>query len=176
MDFRQLEYFLAIVDQGGFQRAAATLYVSQPTLSQSVQSLERDLGSSLFHRIGRRAVLTQAGTAFMEPARAAVRGLELARASVGTVHELRGGALDIASMPSQAVEPLTGLIQRFSARRTRPAGPPRPTRRARPALPALPTRPTLPTRPFRRPITDTYQGHRQSVLDAAAVGLLQSGP
>lgn len=116
MDVRQLEYFLAIVDHGGFNRAASALYLSQPTLSQSIQSLERDLGSSLFHRIGRRAVLTQAGEALVEPARAAVRSLELARASVGTVRELRGGALDVAAMPSQAVEPLAGLIQRFSSR------------------------------------------------------------
>lgn len=116
MDVRQLEYFLAIVDQGGFNRAAAALYLSQPTLSQSVQSLERELGSTLFHRIGRRAVLTQEGQSLVEPARAAVRSLELARASVGAVQALRAGALDIAAMPSQAVEPLSALVRRFSAR------------------------------------------------------------
>ncbi|MEY9855995.1 DNA-binding transcriptional LysR family regulator [Catenulispora sp. GAS73] len=116
MDVRQLEYFLAIVDSGGFSRAATALYVSQPSLSQAMQALERDLGSDLFHRIGRRAVLTEAGTALIEPARAAVRSLELARASVGTVQALRGGALDIAAMPSQAVEPLSTLIQRFAVR------------------------------------------------------------
>lgn len=116
MDIRQLEYFLGIVDHGGFNRAATALYVSQPSLSQAIQALERDLGCSLFHRIGRTAVLTQSGTALVEPARAAVRGLELARASVGTVRALRGGALDIAAMPSQAVEPLSGLIERFAVR------------------------------------------------------------
>jgi DNA-binding transcriptional LysR family regulator len=116
MDIRQLEYFLAIVDQGGFNRAASALYLSQPSLSQAVQALERDLGSSLFHRIGRRAVLTEAGTALIEPARAAVRSLETARASVAAVHELREGRLDIAAMPSQAVEPLTTMIHAFHGR------------------------------------------------------------
>ncbi|WP_043456564.1 LysR family transcriptional regulator [Streptomyces fulvoviolaceus] len=116
MDIRQLEYFLAIVDHGGFNRAASALYLSQPSLSQAVQTLERDLGSSLFHRIGRRAVLTEAGTALIEPARAAVRSLETARASVAAVHELREGRLDIAAMPSQAVEPLTTMIRTFSGR------------------------------------------------------------
>ncbi|MFH8452888.1 LysR family transcriptional regulator [Streptomyces fungicidicus] len=116
MDIRQLEYFLAIVDSGGFNRAATALYVSQPSLSQAVRSLERDLGSDLFHRVGRRAVLTEAGRALIEPARAAVRSLETARASVASVHELRTGRLDIASMPSQAVEPLTTLIRDFSRR------------------------------------------------------------
>ncbi|MEV0445919.1 LysR family transcriptional regulator [Streptomyces spectabilis] len=114
MDVRQLEYFLAIVDRGGFNRAAAALYVSQPSLSQAVRALERDIGTELFHRIGRRAVLTEAGRALIEPARSAVRSLETARASVAAVRELREGRLDIASMPSQAVEPLTTLIRAFS--------------------------------------------------------------
>ncbi|MFI1104608.1 LysR family transcriptional regulator [Streptomyces melanogenes] len=116
MDIRQLEYFLAIVDRGGFHRAASALYVSQPSLSQAVRALERDLGSELFHRIGRRAVLTEAGLALIEPAREAVRSLATARASVAAVHELREGRLDVASMPSQAVEPLTSLVSAFSRR------------------------------------------------------------
>ncbi|MEN2416703.1 LysR family transcriptional regulator [Streptomyces rimosus] len=116
MDIRQLEYFLAIVDQGGFHRAASALYVSQPSLSQAVRALERDLGGELFHRIGRRAVLTEAGRALIEPARAAVRGLATARASVAAVHELRTGRVEVAAMPSQAVEPLTSMIRAFSGR------------------------------------------------------------
>lgn len=113
MDVRQLEYFLAVVDHGGFNRAATALYLSQPSLSQAIRALERDLGSDLFDRIGRRVVLTDAGTALIEPARAAVRGLELARASVESVHGLRTGRVRIAAMPSQAVAPLTGMISRF---------------------------------------------------------------
>ncbi|MFJ9381777.1 LysR family transcriptional regulator [Streptomyces sp. NPDC101455] len=113
MDVRQLEYFLAVVDHGSFNRAATALYLSQPSLSQAVRALERDLGSDLFHRIGRRVVLTDAGTALIEPARTAVRGLELARASVESVHGLRSGRVQIAAMPSQAVAPLTGMIGRF---------------------------------------------------------------
>ncbi|MFK0293249.1 LysR family transcriptional regulator [Streptomyces sp. NPDC090442] len=116
MDIRQLEYFLAIVDQGGFHRAASALYVSQPSLSQAIRGLERDLGGELFHRIGRRAVLTEAGQALIEPARAAVRSLATARASVAAVRELRTGRLDVASMPSQAVEPLTTMVRAFGER------------------------------------------------------------
>ncbi|WP_320783477.1 LysR family transcriptional regulator [Streptomyces sp. CRN 30] len=116
MDILRLRYFLAIVDSGGFNRAAAVLYVSQPSLSQAIRTLERDLGTELFHRIGRRAVLTEAGRALIGPAREAVRSLETARASVESVHELRTGRLDVASMPSQAIEPLTTLIRSFSDR------------------------------------------------------------
>ncbi|NEA97634.1 LysR substrate-binding domain-containing protein [Streptomyces sp. SID13726] len=116
MDIRQLRYFLAIVDHGGFNRAATALYVSQPALSQTVRSLERDLGTELFHRIGKRVVLTEAGTALIEPARAAVRGVETARASVDAVRDLRSGRLDIAAMPSPAVEPLTSMVRDFTGR------------------------------------------------------------
>lgn len=116
MDIRQLKYFLAIVDHGGFNRAATALYVSQPALSQTVQSLERDLGAALFHRIGKRALLTEAGTALIEPARTAVRSMETVRASVDAVQELRTGRLDIAAMPSPAVEPLTSMVRDFGSR------------------------------------------------------------
>ncbi|MFG2994977.1 LysR family transcriptional regulator [Streptomyces sp. NPDC048340] len=116
MDFRQLTYFLAIVDHGGFSRAAAALYVSQPSLSQAIQVLERELDSSLFHRVGRKVVLTEAGAALVPPAREALRALELARAGVGAVRELRAGRLEITSMPSPAIDPLSGMIQRFSER------------------------------------------------------------
>ncbi|MFE4258923.1 LysR family transcriptional regulator [Streptomyces sp. NPDC056883] len=116
MDFRQLTYFLAIVDHGGFTRAAAALYVSQPSLSQAIHVLERDVGSSLFHRMGRKVVLTEAGAALVAPARDALRALELARAGVGAVRELRAGRLEIAAMASPAMEPLSTMIQRFTDR------------------------------------------------------------
>lgn len=116
MDFRQLTYFLAIVDQGGFSRAAAALYVSQPSLSQAIQGLERDVGSSLFHRMGRKVVLTEAGSALVPRAREALHALELARASVGAVRELRGGRLEIAAMASPTIEPLSTMVQRFTER------------------------------------------------------------
>ncbi|KUM99514.1 LysR family transcriptional regulator [Streptomyces yokosukanensis] len=119
MDVRQLEYFLAVVDHGGVNRAASALYLSQPSLSQAVRALERDLGSDLFHRIGRRLVLTEAGTALIQPARDAVRSLQLARATVESVQGLHHGQVDIAAMPSQAIEPLTTMIRTFG--RSHPA-------------------------------------------------------
>ncbi|MET7402206.1 LysR family transcriptional regulator [Dactylosporangium sp. NPDC005572] len=77
MDTRQIRYFLAVVDHGGFGRAAAALDVAQPTLSQSVKSLERDLGAGLFHRAAHGVVLTAAGRAFLAPARQLMRGVAL---------------------------------------------------------------------------------------------------
>ncbi|KZB81008.1 LysR family transcriptional regulator [Amycolatopsis regifaucium] len=115
MDARQLRYFLAVVDAGSVHRAAERLYVAQPSVSQALRALERDLGSLLFHRTGRRLVLTAAGHALVPPAREVMRGLDLARATVEAVDGLLGGELIIASMPSQSVSPLAGLIAAFAA-------------------------------------------------------------
>jgi DNA-binding transcriptional LysR family regulator len=114
VDARQLEYFLAVVDHGGVSRAAAALYVAQPSLSQALRTLEHDLGQPLFHRIGRRLVLNDAGRALVEPARQVVRGLATARSSVDSVGGLAVGRVEIAATPSQAVEPLASLIKTFT--------------------------------------------------------------
>ncbi|ALG11238.1 LysR family transcriptional regulator [Kibdelosporangium phytohabitans] len=116
MDARQLEYFLAVVDHGGVNRAASALFLTQPSLSQAIRALERDLGQELFHRVGRRLVLTDSGRALVEPARDVIRGLAVARDSVSGVGGLVTGRVEIAAMPSQAVEPLSGMIKLFTER------------------------------------------------------------
>ncbi|SER81418.1 regulatory helix-turn-helix protein, lysR family [Lentzea albida] len=111
MDVRQLRYFLAVVDHGSVNKAAAVLHVAQPSLSQAIRALERDLGVDLFRRVGRRLVLADAGEALIGPARQVVRVLATARASVDEVAGLRVGRVEIAAMPSQAVEPLARIVQ-----------------------------------------------------------------
>jgi len=110
MDARQLLYFLAVADNGSFNRAAAALHLAQPSLSQAIRNLERELGVLLFHRIGRRIELTEAGWLMIEPARQVIRDLETARATMESVKGLRTGRLEIASMPSPAVQPLSAMI------------------------------------------------------------------
>ena len=64
-----IRYFLAVVDQGTFSRAARQANVSQPTLSVGVAKLESLLGEALFERTTRRTSLTSAGTRFLPHAR-----------------------------------------------------------------------------------------------------------
>jgi DNA-binding transcriptional LysR family regulator len=110
VDARQLEYFLAVADHGSFNRAAASLYLAQPSLSQAIRNLERELDVLLFHRIGRRIELTEAGRAMIEPARQVLRDLDTVRATAESAQGLRTGRLEIASMPSPAVQPLSTMI------------------------------------------------------------------
>lgn len=64
-----LRYFLAVVDQGNFSRAAAHCNVSQPTLSVGIAKLERTLERQLFSRSNQRVQLTEAGSRFLSHAR-----------------------------------------------------------------------------------------------------------
>ena len=64
-----VHYFLAVMDQGNFSRAAQQCRVSQPTLSVGIAKLETLVGHVLFHRTNRRVELTAAGTTFAHHAR-----------------------------------------------------------------------------------------------------------
>ena len=69
MDRYLLRYFLAVIDQGNFSRAAQHCNVSQPTLSAGIAKLEGQLGRTLFHRSNKRVELTEAGASLARHAR-----------------------------------------------------------------------------------------------------------
>jgi DNA-binding transcriptional LysR family regulator len=114
MDVRQLTYFLAVVDHGSFTRAAEQLIIAQPSLSQTIKGLERELGVPLFHRIGRRVVLSEAGQELVGPARVVVRDLDAAQAAIDDLKKVRSGRLDVVAMPSPGIEPLTAMIAAYT--------------------------------------------------------------
>ena len=61
MDFKRLEYFCTLVEFGSFSKAATSLHMSQPPLSQRIRELEEELGVTLIHRTSRSFQLTPAG-------------------------------------------------------------------------------------------------------------------
>ena len=116
MDARQLEYFLAIVDHGGFSRAAQHLRIAQPSLSQTIAGLEREVGVALFHRIGRSVVLNTAGRELIEPARQVLRDLRTALATMDSLTGLQRGTVELLTMPAPGIEPMATLTHRFTSR------------------------------------------------------------
>ena len=116
MDERKLQYFIAVVDEGGVTRAAQRLHVAQPSLSQALRALEDELAVKLFHRVGRGLRLTSAGDAFVGPARQIVRAVDDARSAVSGVIELRTGSVEIAALPTLAVDPMATLVGSFRER------------------------------------------------------------
>ena len=94
MDLKDMEYFIAIADCGGFSEAARHLHMAQPPLSIRMKKLEEELGTPLFLRKNRRIYLTDAGSLFY---RRASTILSLSRStasevnSVGKTNTLRIG-------------------------------------------------------------------------------------
>jgi LysR family transcriptional regulator, carnitine catabolism transcriptional activator len=116
MELRQVEYVVGVVEHGGFTRAAEALHVTQPALSEGIARLEHELGVELFHRVGRRAVISAAGEAFLEPARQLLRDRAVITTSVAAVVGLDAGRLDLVALPTLAVEPLAPLVGDFRRR------------------------------------------------------------
>lgn len=116
MELRHLRYFVLVAEELSFTAAAHRLRVAQPSLSQQVRDLEREVGTALLSRTSRRVELTPAGAAFLEQARAilaqAVRAAEQARAiGLGLV-----GSLDIGLTGSVLLGPLGPLVAAFGER------------------------------------------------------------
>lgn len=81
-DFRQLRYFIAVAEELSFTRAAERLHLSQPPLSQQIQSLEKDLGVRLLERNRRNVALTTPGKLFLVQARQILTSADTARTQV----------------------------------------------------------------------------------------------
>lgn len=113
MELHQLRYFVAVAESNNFSKGAAVCDVAQPSLSQQIQKLEREVGRRLFDRLGRTVALTDAGRALLPRARrilAEVEGVE--RGVADEVDEGRG-TLTIGAIPTVAPFLLPGAVSRF---------------------------------------------------------------
>ncbi len=102
MEFNQLRYVCAIAETGSFSRAAERCQVAQPSLSQQVLKLEKDLGTKLFDRLGRSIRLTEAGRAFLPHARSILGQMEMARTSVANSCADVRGSVAVGVIPTIA--------------------------------------------------------------------------
>jgi DNA-binding transcriptional LysR family regulator len=116
MNLRQLQYLLAIADEGSFTRAAEQLLVAQPSLSQQIKSLEHELGGPLLERLPTGVRLTAAGKAFLPEARAAVAHAERARRNARSALGLEAGELEVATVTSVAFGVLPPAFERWHER------------------------------------------------------------
>ncbi len=93
MDFRQLQYFVKVVQEKSFSRAAEQLYVSQPALSKTISGLEEELGTRLILRNSRKFVLTAHGKTLYEKSRGIISDYEnLQEYAAKLVHD-NGGTI-----------------------------------------------------------------------------------
>jgi DNA-binding transcriptional LysR family regulator len=106
----QLEYVVAIAEEGSYTAASTRLAIAQPSLSQQVAALEKELGCQLFERLHRGVRLTPAGRAFLPEARATVLAARRARRAVRAATQLEGGTLEIATLGSMAIGVLPDAV------------------------------------------------------------------
>jgi DNA-binding transcriptional LysR family regulator len=113
---RRLSYFLSVVEEGSFTRAALRMHVSQPSLSQQVRALELEVGGELLERLPRSVRLTAAGKAFLPHAQIAVRAAERAQQAARSALDLETGELELSTVRSIAAGILPELIQAWRQR------------------------------------------------------------
>src|SRR5438045_8583220 len=110
---RQLEYFVAVVDEGSFTRAAEILHVTQPGLSHQFQALERELGGPLLERLPRGVRLTPAGRAMLPHARASITHAEIAASAARRASGAGTGELFLATLYSISVGVLPSALRHW---------------------------------------------------------------
>ena len=95
MQLRHLRYFVRIVEAGSFSRAAATIHVAQPALSQQIAELEEELGVSLLHRSARGVRPTAAGETLYREAAAILQQIEQLPGKVRSTGGEAAGAVNL---------------------------------------------------------------------------------
>jgi DNA-binding transcriptional LysR family regulator len=108
MELRHLRYLVAVVDEGGFTRAAQALHVAQPGISSQLKQLERELGQQLLERSAQGVRLTAAGKAVLPYARAALSAADGVRQTIDQLTGLLNGDLAVGTVASFAA-PRFGL-------------------------------------------------------------------
>jgi LysR family hydrogen peroxide-inducible transcriptional activator len=116
MEMHQLRYFVAVAQAQNFSRAAEACFVSQPSLSQQVAKLERELGRRLLDRLGRRVRLTDAGRQLLDSAQAILTMTEDAKRRLIDDADLAGCRLAVGAIPTIAPYLLPAVVKRFKKR------------------------------------------------------------
>ncbi|MEU6824288.1 LysR substrate-binding domain-containing protein [Streptomyces atriruber] len=116
MQFQQLHYFVAVAETRHFTRAAEEVHVSQPSLSQQIRSLEKELGAELFSRARGNITLTDAGEALLPLARRILADADTARIEVQELAQLRRGRIRLGATPSVCTGLLPDVLRAFHDR------------------------------------------------------------
>ena len=113
MDFRQLQYMLKIAEEKSFSKAAKKLYISQPSLSQYVANIERQLGVQLFNRGTNPLTLTYAGELYIQTAQSILYLKDQLLSQTDDIANLKRGRIKIGISPFRSTHLLPGILPQF---------------------------------------------------------------
>lgn len=114
MELLQLQYFLAVARLEHVTEAARSLYVTQSSLSKTIQRLEEDLGVPLFDRIGRKLRLNEFGSKFLRRAEKALFELEQGKQELNDLSSPEQGTLELAVTTAST---LPNILREFRKKR-----------------------------------------------------------
>jgi DNA-binding transcriptional LysR family regulator len=113
MELRQIQHFLAVVEERQFTRAARRSHLSQSALSASIRALEQELDTQLFIRTTRSVDLTDAGRALLDSAPQILRAVAAANDAVASSRDIVGGAVNVGGIQTHGVIDQAQLLADF---------------------------------------------------------------
>ncbi|HEV7868252.1 MAG TPA: LysR family transcriptional regulator [Chthoniobacteraceae bacterium] len=113
LDSRQLRAFAALARTGSFTVTAHELHLTQSAISHALKGLEADVGCRLFDRLGKKAVLTQAGEQLLAHAEKILAEMEVARAELGRLGKWGSSRLRIGASTTACQHVLPGVLREF---------------------------------------------------------------
>ncbi len=113
LDSRQLRAFTVLARTGSFTHAARELHVSQSAVSHSMKALEREVGCRLLDKMGKKAVLTQAGEQLLERATRILGEMSEARAEIGRLGKWGQSRLRLGASTTACQHVLPGVLREF---------------------------------------------------------------
>lgn len=116
MNLRELEYIVALHEHRHFGRAAASCYVSQPTLSTQVRKLESELGVELIERTSRSVIFTAVGEAIVERARRVLSETDDIRGLARQASRPHAGTIRLGMFPTLGPYLLPHVVPHLHAR------------------------------------------------------------
>ena len=116
MQFSQVEAFIEVARRGSISRAAESLSLTQPTVTERLQALEAELGGKLFTRVKYGVSLTDAGKLFLPYAERALRTLTEAKSALDNLRDGTQGNLVLGSAPFISMYILPTLLDRYTAK------------------------------------------------------------
>lgn len=115
MNLNQLTYFAVTARHQHFTRAAEELFISQPSLSYAISTLEEELGTRLFEKKGRNIVLTKYGKLFLSHVERALAEIEQGKLEIAKLSGSGAGHVDVGYPTAGFSSLLSQLISQFLA-------------------------------------------------------------
>jgi DNA-binding transcriptional LysR family regulator len=113
MEWQQLEYFIAVANSEHMTKTAKELAITQPALSRSIKTLEKELGIPLFERNGRNLFLNKYGKYFYQRAKAALSEIEKGRKEIESLINPTSGVISISFLHMLGAHLVPSLLHSF---------------------------------------------------------------